>query len=137
MSALPTARRVAVIDVQDFGPSDGEGSTNCPHCGARGRYVYRFVCDDGVVRAAMRGCLQLFRPADGPVAKATERAFEKASAAKRDGRRLASWFAEILEATTALGAGTLSVADHRAIVLAAESRRRAWLDRNGYGRGRR
>lgn len=28
---------IAITSMRDFGPSEGEGSTSCPHCGARGR----------------------------------------------------------------------------------------------------
>ena len=31
---------------------------NCPHCGARGRYVTYVMCSDGKIRGAMRGCLK-------------------------------------------------------------------------------
>jgi hypothetical protein len=31
---------------------------NCPHCGARGKYVTYVLCSDGYVRGAMRGCLK-------------------------------------------------------------------------------
>ena len=31
---------------------------NCPHCGARGRYVTYVMCSDGKIRGAMRFCLK-------------------------------------------------------------------------------
>lgn len=33
------------------------GETNCPHCGAMGRYIYEWE-EDGVSHAAMAGCYQ-------------------------------------------------------------------------------
>jgi hypothetical protein len=30
----------------------------CPHCGATGKYVTYVLCSDGIVRGAMRGCLE-------------------------------------------------------------------------------
>jgi hypothetical protein len=37
------------------------GNANCPHCGAEGRYVHRFKCEDGSYRGAMSGCIELFQ----------------------------------------------------------------------------
>jgi len=37
----------------------GEGAT-CPHCGATGRYILRFMTEDGRELGAMRGCAKLF-----------------------------------------------------------------------------
>ena len=31
--------------------------TSCPHCGAVGKRVWTFLCEDGVERGAMAGCL--------------------------------------------------------------------------------
>jgi hypothetical protein len=39
--------------------SDSPGAS-CPHCGAEGRFVLRFVVEDGRTLGAMRGCVQLF-----------------------------------------------------------------------------
>lgn len=33
---------------------------SCPHCGADGRWIHRFVTDDGNQRGAMSGCVKLF-----------------------------------------------------------------------------
>jgi len=32
----------------------------CPHCGANGRWVHRFVVEDGRTLGAMSGCIKLF-----------------------------------------------------------------------------
>lgn len=50
-------RIVAVLGRSDSGEY---GAATCPHCGAAGRYVYTFQCDDGTTRGAMAGCLKLF-----------------------------------------------------------------------------
>jgi hypothetical protein len=134
MSGLPTAKILAVIERTDAGEG---GGACCPHCGAQGRYIFRFVCDDGVTRGAMAGCFKLFRRADGPIADLTRRAHEKLADARLSQRQAASWWAEIIEATERLGRGEIGRDDHRSIVLAADGRRRSWLNRNGYGRGRR
>lgn len=34
--------------------------SECPHCGARGRFILTFVVEDGRQLAAMRGCAKLF-----------------------------------------------------------------------------
>jgi hypothetical protein len=45
--------------VRFLGTDDAPGSS-CPHCGAEGRYILRFVLEDGRHAGAMRGCVQLF-----------------------------------------------------------------------------
>ncbi len=43
------------LGVNDYGsPMDGDG-TICPHCGAEGRYVYKWA-EFGEIHAAMAGC---------------------------------------------------------------------------------
>ena len=34
--------------------------SSCPHCGCTGRYIHRFVVEDGRTLAAMSGCAKLF-----------------------------------------------------------------------------
>lgn len=51
---------VEFTGVHDGGPCDDGPTAICPHCGAEGRYVFFFDCDDGTSRGAMRGCLSLF-----------------------------------------------------------------------------
>mgnify|MGYP001612654901 CR=1 FL=1 len=57
-STLP--KIVQIVSVTDHGPCDPEPTAHCPHCGAPGRYVYTFRCEDGSTRGAMKGCIQLF-----------------------------------------------------------------------------
>ena len=52
-------RVIEVLEVIDCGPGP---SASCPHCGADGRYITRFRCDDGTTRGAMSGCFKLFLP---------------------------------------------------------------------------
>lgn len=137
---------IAITGMRDFGPSDGEGSTNCPHCGARGRYVWSFICADGSRRGAMRGCIQLFPQAVGSsrYAKLIQEAFDRRGKAAEEGKKLASWWQEMIDAAEAFGAAQLP--DHPAIeaailtlhraVAEAENKRQAWLARNGYGAAR-
>lgn len=61
MATLTTLPRITrFLGTSDGGPSDGRGSATCPHCGASGRYVHSFECEDGSRRAAMSGCIKLF-----------------------------------------------------------------------------
>lgn len=127
---------VAVLGVKDHGPcEDGEGSARCPHCGAAGRYVITFICEDGSRRGAMRGCFQLFPASNSPVARLVQEAFERQrdAASARPARALASWWREMVEAADRLERGIDAVEAFRAAVNGAEGRRQAWLRRNGYG----
>lgn len=45
--------------VRFLGTDDSAGSS-CPHCGATGRYIHRFIVEDGRTLAAMSGCVKLF-----------------------------------------------------------------------------
>jgi hypothetical protein len=40
--------------------TDDSPDSSCPHCGCTGRYIHRFVVDDGRTLAAMSGCVKLF-----------------------------------------------------------------------------
>jgi hypothetical protein len=53
-------RIVEILRCKDHGPCDDGASATCPHCGAEGRYVYSFRCEDGSTRGAMKGCIKLF-----------------------------------------------------------------------------
>jgi hypothetical protein len=54
LASLP--RIVRFLGTSDAGGPDAE----CPHCGAKGRYVHSFECEDGSRRGAMSGCVKLF-----------------------------------------------------------------------------
>lgn len=135
---------IAITGMHDYGPSDGEGSTCCPHCGARGRYVWSFICADGSRRGAMRGCIQLFPKAIGSSRyfKLIQEAFERRDKAKEEKKNLASWWQEMIDAAETFG--TAKLPDHDAIqaatlklqqaIAVAEGRRQDWLNKNGYGR---
>lgn len=53
IAKLPTI--VRFLGTDDAGP----GAT-CPHCGATGRYIVRFMVEGGRELGAMRGCAKLF-----------------------------------------------------------------------------
>lgn len=125
---------VAILEELDYGPSDGEGSASCPHCGARGRYVIHFLCEDGSKHGAMRGCFKLFPGSNSPIARLVQEAYKRSRQAKAEGKKLASWWEEMIAATEAVSRGPEAVQVFIQSVNAAESRRQAWLNRNGYNR---
>lgn len=51
-AALPRIVRFLGVD---YAPDSA-----CPHCGATGAYIHRFVVDDGRTLGAMSGCTKLF-----------------------------------------------------------------------------
>lgn len=53
--AISTLPRI----VKFLSTEDCPGS-QCPHCGADGRYILRFQVADGRILGAMRGCAKLF-----------------------------------------------------------------------------
>lgn len=128
---------LVVLGVDDFGPCDsGQGTASCPHCGAEGRYIINFLCDDGTRRGAMRGCFTLFPGSDTRTAKLVQEAFARERDASKDGKKLASWWADILVEVaefTASGSANDS-AEFASRVAAIDERRQVWLRKNGYNR---
>lgn len=96
----------------------------CPHCGSSGKHVFEFICDDGKKRAAMSGCIKLFKP--GPDARLLQEAFKRVLAGSR-----ASWWREMVEAAKKL-ANDKDLASFQISVMNAEIRRQNWLGKNGY-----
>lgn len=113
------------------------GNAACPHCGALGRYTYSFLCEDGQRYGAMSGCIKLFPKADPWLYSIIEKAFDKEQDAKDKRTKLASWWTEMIEAVTEVSNGKITVGEMRSRVKSAESRRQAWLTKNGYGKFRR
>jgi hypothetical protein len=134
---------VAIVGVKDGGPTDGGyGSAICPHCGAEGRYVYSFICEDGKRRGAMAGCLKLFPKSNAPASRLVIEAHKRMreAAEAKPPRKLASWWQAMIDATDALeksGGGIDAVNAFVAAVGAAERTRQDWLSKNGYGRSAR
>lgn len=83
---------------------DAPGSC-CPHCGADGRFIARFVCADGTARGAMRGCIKLFPVA--PIAREELRLLEKRSRYVRQGWKLNRRDQEALDACEAVWRGEM------------------------------
>ena len=71
--------------VRFIGTSDAPGSS-CPHCGANGRRVHRFLVSDGRTLGAMSGCVKLFPVA--PIAREDMRLRDKEARYALNGWRL-------------------------------------------------
>lgn len=104
MSAALAVKQFPRI-VRFLGTDDCPDST-CPHCGAAGRFILRFLVEDGRELAAMRGCASLF-----PVSRiATEelRMQQKLARYRKQGwAKLNRLDTEAMDAIAAFYAGTL------------------------------
>lgn len=102
MAPVSTLPRI----VRFLGTDDCPGA-RCPHCGAEGRWVHRFVTDDGRSLAAMSGCVKLFPVSR--VAQEEARLRQKLAGYVKSygaGARLNQRDTEALEAIEAFYAGT-------------------------------
>lgn len=118
---------VAVLGIQDNGPCEGGASAICPHCGAEGRYVYSFLCDDGTRRGAMRGCFSKFPRHRFAVESA--RILDKEADYKKKGWSLPTWDRDMLDAILKFADGVLPEAEAEAAIRAAKTRRDAYKRR--------
>lgn len=81
----------------------------CPHCGSGGRWIHRFVVEDGRTLGAMSGCVQLFPRSR--VFDESMRLFKKQRSYRELGWSLPSWDLKILEAITAFSERRISEDD--------------------------
>lgn len=116
--------------VEFLGCSDyGEfGATTCPHCDAKGRYVYTFRCDDGTKRGAMAGCIRRFRVS--PIADAHQLVMDK----EKSGKKLNGWDRKIVEACERHYAGEISEPEALQLVDDQKRSRKNWMAAKGYRR---
>lgn len=134
----PYANLPKVVAITHFEDSGEYGNARCPHCGAEGRYVYYFRCDDGTERGAMKGCFSKFP--QHPFAKIHARIMDKQkdldriNQERRQDRKLASWDVEQLEAIEAFAAGDMDEIEVDEIIRDAEARKNRWLKSHGYRR---
>jgi hypothetical protein len=130
---------VYLEEVVDCGPGEGGNAPgSCPHCGADGRWIYRFRCADGSTRGAMAGCFAQW-PRHRFVAVAAPLVRKVAACAgetRRTGRewKLPSWDQAILDAIRAFAAGTMAEAAVDAVIRNETARARAYRDRRFGGR---
>jgi len=125
---LPMIVRMDRID--DGGTCDSGGTNTCPHCGADGRYVYWFTCDDGSTRGAMKGCISKFKM--HPFASMAANILQKEVEAKAKGRKLASWDVDIITAIDQYADGKITEDAAIAIIGSAEGRKRSYMRSKGY-----
>lgn len=129
-------KRVAILAVDDTGPDSG---ARCPHCGAEGRYIYHFLCDDMVIRRAMAGCIHLFKEANryDPMTRMLRAYFDKLEGMRGQtssgGPKLASWFRDV-EAALEQYQFDADLDKLRQAGVAAFNQREAWLRQKGYRR---
>ena len=141
-STLPN--RIVTLYTNDSGPLDFGGGTRCPHCGAEGRYVHYFLCNDGKIHAAMSGCIKLFPHKPTTMSKMAELALGKQQDIfdenrKSSGsvpRKLASWFQITVDTLEKLRNEAISMSEADRIICEQYNRRHNWLNNNGYGKFR-
>lgn len=129
-SNLPTILYVSGCD--DAGEY---GNASCPHCGAEGRYTYRFVTTDGRHGGAMRGCLSKYpqHPIAPIILAVVDKEREIHQHPERGGR-LASWDTAMLDAVQAFEAGRIGLDELLASVENAQASKRQWMKRRFGGR---
>jgi len=134
VAALP--KIIRFIALHDAGPSDGgKGNDVCPHCGADGRYVWEFECDDGTRRGAMRGCVKLFPTSR--TALEDQRLIEKEQELRRSygpQAKLNSWDTKIRTALDEYFAGRMPEAEALRTIEREKAAAAAWRSRKFGGR---
>ncbi|MCL4296301.1 MAG: hypothetical protein KJ077_11255 [Anaerolineae bacterium] len=129
-----------VLYIEGLDDAGEFGAATCPHCGAQGRYIYWFVCDDGSQRGAMRGCFEHFpkHPFADRYAQILDKEIQNAKrrrpAVQGQGWSLASWDASIKDAIEKYGAGQLSEAAAWEAIREADRAKKQWMKRRGFRR---
>lgn len=101
-----------------FLDTDDAPDSVCPHCGAAGRRVHRFVTSDGQTRGAMSGCVKLFPVS--PVAREELRLREKEARYVAQGWKLNRLDARALASIDAFYSGAGDESSAMAAVHAAK-----------------
>lgn len=129
--------RIVTLRVYDAGPVD-LGGGRCPHCGAEGRWIYSFLCDDGKVHAAMSGCIKLFPESrDFPTLRkmaklAIEKDMDMRLHPATRGTKLAGWFQATLDTLARLEKGEVTLLEAANLIAQQHELRRDWLERKGF-----
>lgn len=108
------------------------GAAECPHCGAKGRYIFSFVTEDGKKRGAMAGCIQLFPVSF--IAKEHRNIMERQAEREKKEQKLASWDIAKLDAIEKFYKQEISEGDCLRVIESENYRRTAWIQRSGKGR---
>jgi len=138
-STLP--KRLLTFRTIDCGPMDKdfpEPTGNCPHCGADGRWIHVFLCDDGLIYGAMSGCIKLF--GEAPKSKLSimaEKAMDKEKEMIRNNEKggkktIAKWFSTVLDALRDLELGKITLEEAEKIGGTEYVKRNTWLRDNGF-----
>jgi hypothetical protein len=101
------------------GTDDCPGGS-CPHCGATGRWIVRFVDETGQHRGAMRGCIKLF-PVSA-IALEELRLTDKAAKYAKQGWTLNRADQGAVNAIEAFYAGALTEVQAMSVVRGAKAR---------------
>ncbi len=120
--------------IQFLNKTDGGefGAVECPHCGAKGRYIFYFITEDGKKRGAMAGCIQLF-PVSA-IAKEHRLIMDRQKEREKKDQKLASWDVNKMEAIQMFYDGKLTEGECLREIENQNYRRTAWIQRSGKGR---
>jgi hypothetical protein len=114
------------------------GAACCPHCGAKGRYIHTFLCDDGKLHSAMAGCIKLYPHKITTMSKMAEIALKKQKELndhnKKTGnnQKLTSWFQATIDTLENLKNGKTTISEANTIICDQYNKRDWWLRKNGY-----
>lgn len=130
----PYANLPKVIEVLALDDAGEGGAAICPHCGAVGRYVYHFRCDDGTERGAMRGCFSKFpqHPFAKRLAAILAKEQEQAKRESWNRHELPLWDIEVRDAVRAYTNGTMTEQEAEDAIRAADRRKHQWMKSRGY-----
>jgi len=103
----------------------------CPHCGASGKVIHHFRCDDGTSRGAMSGCVQLFPMSY--LAKQHKRLSEKERDYAKKGWKLNKSETAIMETIRSYYSDEISESEAESIVRQKVAALAQWRQRK-YGR---
>lgn len=134
-STLPA--RIVTLYSEDYGSIADGGGTCCPHCGAEGRLVHYFLCDDGKIHAAMSGCIKLFPELKSYLATMANLLQDKKTEIRLQHnkgieRKLASWFIETEKILEQLQMNEISLEDAERLAQEQYNNRNYWLRKNHY-----
>ena len=125
-------RIIYVERVEDCGPRFDamDEPAHCPHCGAEGRYIFWFHCEDGSFRGAMKGCFSHFKR--HPFADMTGLILTKEREYQAKGWKLAKWDVDTLEAVQAFARGEITEQEAINRIHVATAAKQAWMRKKGY-----
>lgn len=103
---------------------------NCPHCGARGKYVYNFRTEDGQSGGAMAGCIKHFPKHE--LFADSQRIVNKKERYKKEGWNLPSWDREIESAIIGFATGEITLREAKIEIFNSKSKAEEYRRRRRY-----